>query len=173
MYRTLHDILTPPRAIPAAGWQWSFSTYDPGLSTEGQHLAFGPPGQGSEGPYMDPPPPEHRRVAERLVEVLRDEGGDALTEHLRERGVPDAPTFGDRRALLLEWLDPRAATVAPGPGTGPGSDVSRTERDDTAVGGTVFSGGAEAEEGVFGARSAGEADLPTAAPLATDDDGES
>lgn len=174
VHRALHDILTPPRAIPAAGWQWSFSTYDPELSPEGQHLAFGPPEQGSDGPYMDPPHPEHRRVAERLVEVLRDEGGDALAEHLRERGVPDAPTFGDRRALLLEWLDPRAATVASGPG--PGAVVNRTDGAGTAVGGTAVSGGGggedavsggaaepgdfagvrhpDAAEGVFGARSA-------------------
>ncbi|WP_026126725.1 hypothetical protein [Nocardiopsis xinjiangensis] len=152
VHRILHDILTPPRAIPAAGWQWSFSTYDPDLSTEGRHLSFGPPGQETDGPFMDPPPPDHRRVAERLVEVLRDEGGDALAEYLHERGVPDAPTFGDRRALLLEWLDPRAATVASGPG--PGADVSPAD-------------GAEATPG-----EGSDVDLPSAEPLPTDDEAE-
>ncbi|MBE2997709.1 hypothetical protein IDM40_03155 [Nocardiopsis sp. HNM0947] len=113
MHRILHDVLTPARAIPAAGWQWSFSTYDPDLATEGQHLAFGPPRPGTDGPYLHTPDPEYRRVAERLVEVLRDEGGDALADHLRDRGVPDAPTFGDRRALLAEWLDPDGAAEVP------------------------------------------------------------
>ncbi|GHD20723.1 hypothetical protein GCM10007147_13480 [Nocardiopsis kunsanensis] len=150
VHRILHDVLTPPRAIPAAGWQWSFSTYDPDLSPEGRHLAFGPPGQETDGPYADAPPPDHRRAAERLVEVLRDEGGDTLAEYLRERGVPEAPTFGDRRALLLEWLDPRPAT------TGPGVGVEGT-------------GGPAAEEGTDG----DETDIPPAEPLPTDDEVES
>lgn len=199
VHRALHDILTPPRAIPAAGWQWSFSTYDPDLSTEGQHLAFGPPGQETDGPFMDPPPSDHRRAAERLVEVLRDEGGDALADHLRERGVPDAPTFGDRRALLLEWLDPRVTTVASG--QGPGADASSTAGTGGAVGAAsagAVAGGVGDEEsvaGVPGARGAetvfsdradgsagtalrdgdeamdgGEDDLPSAEPLPTDDE---
>ena len=200
VHRAMHDILTPPRAIPAAGWQWSFSTYDPDLSTEGQHLAFGPPGQETDGPFTDPPPPDHRRVAERLVEVLRDEGGDALADHLRERGVSDAPTFGDRRALLLEWLDPRAATVASGPGSG--AEVNPASGADGAgvvAGGSSVTGdeepvagvsgddrGTEHHPGVRGAdallfdRAEGsdggefsddeEAELPPAEPLPTDEE---
>lgn len=110
MHRVLHDVLTPPRAIPAAGWSWSFSTYDPVLgTTDGQHLAFGPAVAGAPTPFLNPPSREHRRIAEGLVEVLREEGGDALAEHLRERGVPEAPTFADRRALLYDWLDPAPA----------------------------------------------------------------
>ncbi|WP_159942419.1 MULTISPECIES: hypothetical protein [unclassified Nocardiopsis] len=106
MHRILHDVLTPPRAIPAAGWNWSFSTYDPVLgAAEGQHLAFGPPTPGA-APFLNPPPPDHRRVAEGLVAVLREEGGDALAAHLGERGVPEAPTFADRRDLLHDWLAP-------------------------------------------------------------------
>ncbi|WP_150243050.1 hypothetical protein [Nocardiopsis quinghaiensis] len=108
VHRVLHDVLTPPRAIPAAGWSWSFSTYDPVLGTAGgQHLAFGPPVPGTPAPFLTPPASDYRKVAEGLVTVLREEGGDALTEHLRERGVPGAPTFADRRALIRDWLDPR------------------------------------------------------------------
>jgi hypothetical protein len=108
MHRVLHDVLTPPRAIPAAGWSWSFSTYEPVLGTaDGQHLAFGPPVADGAGPFLEPPAPDYRRVAEGLVSVLREEGGDALARHLAERGVPEAPTFADRRALLRDWLDPR------------------------------------------------------------------
>ncbi|WP_174547453.1 hypothetical protein, partial [Nocardiopsis dassonvillei] len=108
MHRMLHDVLTPPRAIPAAGWSWSFSTYDPVLGTpDGQHLAFGPPVADAPGPFLRPPAPDYRAVAEGLVSVLREEGGDALARHLAERGVAEAPTFADRRALLRDWLDPR------------------------------------------------------------------
>ncbi|MCP3011758.1 hypothetical protein NGM33_00335 [Nocardiopsis dassonvillei] len=108
MHRILHDVLTPPRAIPAAGWSWSFSTYDPVLGTpDGQHLAFGPPVADAPGPFLRPPDPDYRAVAEGLVSVLREEGGDALARHLAERGVAEAPTFADRRALLRDWLDPR------------------------------------------------------------------
>ncbi|NKY99334.1 hypothetical protein [Nocardiopsis alborubida] len=108
LHRVLHDVLTPPRAIPAAGWSWSFSTYDPVLGTsDGQHLAFGPPVADVSGPFLEPPAPDYRAVAEGLVSVLREEGGDALARHLAERGVPEAPTFADRRALLRDWLDPR------------------------------------------------------------------
>ncbi len=108
MHRVLHDVLTPPRAIPAAGWSWSFSTYDPVLGTaDGQHLAFGPPVAGVSGPFLEPPAPDYRAVAEGLVSVLREEGGDALARHLAERGVAEAPTFADRRALLRDWLAPR------------------------------------------------------------------
>ncbi|WP_150254616.1 hypothetical protein [Nocardiopsis deserti] len=108
VHRVLHDVLTPPRAIPAAGWSWSFSTYDPVLGTaDGQHLAFGPPVADASGPFLEPPAPDYRAVAEGLVSVLREEGGDALARHLAERGVPEAPTFADRRALLRDWLAPR------------------------------------------------------------------
>ncbi|MFC9090489.1 hypothetical protein [Nocardiopsis dassonvillei] len=108
VHRVLHDVLTPPRAIPAAGWSWSFSTYDPVLGTpDGQHLAFGPPVADAPGPFLRPPAPDYRAVAEGLVSVLREEGGDALARHLAERGVAEAPTFADRRALLRDWLDPR------------------------------------------------------------------
>jgi hypothetical protein len=108
MHRMLHDVLTPPRAIPAAGWSWSFSTYDPVLGApDGQHLAFGPPVADAPGPFLRPPAPDYRAVAEGLVSVLREEGGDALARHLAERGVAEAPTFADRRALLRDWLDPR------------------------------------------------------------------
>src|SRR5699024_1061049 len=61
------------------------------------------------GPFPHKPEADYRRVAEGLVALLRDEGGDALTDRLRERGIPDAPTFADRRALLLDWFDPPAA----------------------------------------------------------------
>ncbi|WP_444963520.1 hypothetical protein [Nocardiopsis sp. M1B1] len=108
VHRVLHDVLTPPRAIPAAGWSWSFSTYDPVLGTsDGQHLAFGPPVADAPGPFLRPPAPDYRAVAEGLVSVLREEGGDALARHLAERGIAEAPTFADRRALLRDWLDPR------------------------------------------------------------------
>ncbi|MFW6640908.1 hypothetical protein ACOALZ_12805 [Nocardiopsis algeriensis] len=107
MHRVLHDVLTPPDAVPAAGWSWSFSTYEPALGGEDSpHLAFAPPTSGRVSPFRTPPAADHRKVAERLVEILRDEGGDALAAHLAERGVPDAPTFADRRALLSDWLDP-------------------------------------------------------------------
>ncbi|MGW8527315.1 hypothetical protein [Nocardiopsis sp. NPDC055824] len=107
MHRALHDVLTPPRAIPAAGWSWSFSTYDPVLGTaDGRHLAFGPPAAPAATPFLNPPPPDHRRTAEALVAVLREEGGDALAAHLAERGIPEAPTFADRRDLLADWLAP-------------------------------------------------------------------
>ncbi|WP_026118102.1 hypothetical protein [Nocardiopsis salina] len=135
MHRILHDVLTPARAIPAAGWQWSFSTYDPDLGTEGQHLAFGPPRAGADGPYLHTPDPEYRRVAERLVGVLRDEGGDALADHLRGLGVPDAPTFGDRRALIAEWLDPDGAAAVSGGGAEEavaGADAGRAAADGEA-----------------------------------------
>ncbi|QUX27330.1 hypothetical protein KGD83_18655 [Nocardiopsis akebiae] len=108
VHRVLHDVLTPPRAIPAAGWSWSFSTYDPVLGTsDGQHLAFGPPVADAPGPFLRPPDPDYRAVAEGLVSVLREEGGDALARHLSDRGIAGAPTFADRRALLRDWLDPR------------------------------------------------------------------
>lgn len=108
VHRVLHDVLTPPRAIPAAGWSWSFSTYDPVLGTsDGQHLAFGPPAADAPGPFLRPPAPDYRAVAEGLVSVLREEGGDALARHLAERGIAEAPTFADRRELLRDWLDPR------------------------------------------------------------------
>lgn len=114
MYRTLHDVLTPPRAIPAAGWSWSFSTYEPSLDNEGPHLVFGPPDDEQRAtPFLNTPEPDYRRVAEGLVTLLRDEGGDALSDQLRERGVPDAPTFADRRALLLDWFDPPTESVVP------------------------------------------------------------
>ncbi|WP_198659294.1 hypothetical protein [Nocardiopsis sp. FIRDI 009] len=109
VHRILRDVLTPPRAIPAAGWSWSFSTYDPVLGTaDGQHLAFGPPTADTRTPFLHPPAPDHLAVAESLVTLLRDEGGDVLAAHLRERGVPEAPTFADRRDLLCDWLDPPA-----------------------------------------------------------------
>ncbi|OOC53427.1 MULTISPECIES: hypothetical protein [Nocardiopsis] len=139
VHRALHDVLTPPRAIPAAGWSWSFSTYDPVLGTaEGQHLAFGPPVPGTPSPFLNPPAPDYRKTAEGLVTVLREEGGDALAAHLRERGVPDAPTFADRRALLRDWLDPRprstvgvpagAADGVPASGRLPGGGDPASER---------------------------------------------
>lgn len=116
MHRILHDVLTPARAIPAAGWSWSFSTYDPVLGTaDGQHLAFGPPQGGAAEPFLNPPPAEYRKVAEGLVAVLREEGGDALAAHLAERGVPEAPTFADRRDILCDWFDPRARQSPPDP----------------------------------------------------------
>src|SRR5699024_7944534 len=59
MYRTLHDVLTPPRAIPAAGWSWSFSTYEPSLEVEAPHLPFGPPYPHPGHPRTRLPP--HRR----------------------------------------------------------------------------------------------------------------
>lgn len=125
MHRTLHAVLTPPAAIPAAGWKWSFSTYDPVLGGEdGPHLVFGPPGDvaSTEDPFPDPAPVEYLKVADGLVTVLREEGGDALVEHLRSRGVPEGTTFAARLDLLHEWLDPRpmastreAEPSAPGP----------------------------------------------------------
>ncbi|KOX12504.1 hypothetical protein [Nocardiopsis sp. NRRL B-16309] len=116
-HRILHDVLTPPRAIPAAGWAWSFSTYDPVLGEDnGQHIAFGPPvGDHGGSPFVNPVPPDFRRVAEGLVAVLRDEGGNALAAQLRERGVPDAATFADRRDLLCDWFDPRARPLTADP----------------------------------------------------------
>ncbi|WP_304454460.1 hypothetical protein [Nocardiopsis sp. YSL2] len=117
VHRVLHDVLTPPRAIPAAGWAWSFSTYDPVLGEDnGQHIAFGPPvGDRGGSPFVNPVPPDFRRVAEGLVTVLLDEGGNALAAHLRERGVPEAATFADRRDLLCDWFDPRARPLAADP----------------------------------------------------------
>lgn len=116
MYRTLHDVLTPPRAIPAAGWSWSFSTYEPSLEVEAPHLTFGPPDHEQRAtPFLNTPEPDYRRVAEGLVTLLRDEGGNALTAQLRDRGVPDAPTFADRRALLLDWLDPPTESAVRSP----------------------------------------------------------
>lgn len=113
VHRTLYDLLTPSRAIPAAGWSWSFSTYDPVLgAAEGQHLSFGPPAPDTHTPFLVPPAPDYRGVAEGLVGVLREEGGEALADHLRERGVPEAPTFADRRDLLRDWLDPRTRPTA-------------------------------------------------------------
>ena len=115
MHRILNDVLTPHSAIPAAGWSWSFSTYDPVLGVEdGPHLAFGPPGDdaSTRGPFLDPAPVEHLKAADGLVTVLREEGGDALDEHLRSRGVPDATTFADRLDLLRDWLDPRPKASA-------------------------------------------------------------
>ncbi|MFE3457017.1 hypothetical protein ACFXKD_05680 [Nocardiopsis aegyptia] len=135
VHRILHDVLTPPRAIPAAGWAWSFSTYDPVLGEDnGQHIAFGPPvGDRGGSPFVNPVPPDFRRVAEGLVTVLREEGGTALAAHLRERGVPDAATFADRRDLLCDWFDPRARPLAadpddlPEPEPLPGADEPATE----------------------------------------------
>ena len=117
VYRVLHDVLTPPRAIPAAGWAWSFSTYDPVLGEDnGQHIAFGPPVGDPGGPaFVNPVPPDFRRVAEGLVTILLEEGGNALAAQLRERGVPDAATFADRRDLLCDWFDPRAKPLAADP----------------------------------------------------------
>jgi hypothetical protein len=117
VHRVLHEVLTPPRAIPAAGWAWSFSTYDPVLGEDnGQHIAFGPPTDDLRGgPFVLPPPSDFRRVAEGLVAVLRDEGGDALAAHLRDRGVPEAATFADRRDLLCDWFDPRARPLIADP----------------------------------------------------------
>ncbi|GAB2500567.1 hypothetical protein [Nocardiopsis aegyptia] len=117
VHRILHDVLTPPRAIPAAGWAWSFSTYDPVLGEDnGQHIAFGPPvGDRGGSPFVNPVPPDFRRVAEGLVTVLREEGGTVLAAQLRERGVPDAATFADRRDLLCDWFDPRARPLAADP----------------------------------------------------------
>lgn len=131
MHRVLHDVLTPPRAIPAAGWSWSFSTYDPVLgAADGQHLAFGTPPSDAPGPFLSPLPPDHRKVAEGLVAVLREEGGDALAAHLDERGVAEAPTFADRRDLLRDWLDPRPRSAAPAFGPSPiaPADVPVAER---------------------------------------------
>ncbi|MFE1392463.1 hypothetical protein ACFW3Z_06295 [Nocardiopsis alba] len=110
MHRILHDVLTPPSAIPAAAWNWSFSTYEPVLGGEdGPHLAFGPPVENAagHGPFLSPAPLEHLKIADALVTILREEGGDALTEHLNARGVPGADTFADRLELIQDWLDPR------------------------------------------------------------------
>ncbi|MFV2196927.1 hypothetical protein [Nocardiopsis sp. LOL_012] len=109
LHRILYDVLTPADALPAAGWDWSFSTYEPLLGPDdGPHTAFGPPPADTLSPRPAPPPPDFLRVAEALVSLLREEGGDALADHLHERGVPDAPTFTERRDLLRDWLDPRA-----------------------------------------------------------------
>ncbi|MGW9349527.1 hypothetical protein [Nocardiopsis flavescens] len=108
MHRSLYEVLSPRGTTPAPGWDWSLSTYDPVLGESGQHIVFGPPAQ-TPGPLLRMPGTEFRTVAERLVGVLRDEGGDALVAHLAERGVPDAPTFGERRDLLADWLDPSPA----------------------------------------------------------------
>ncbi|MDE3720526.1 hypothetical protein PWG71_03935 [Nocardiopsis sp. N85] len=124
MHRTLYDVLTPRGTIPAAGWDWSLSTYDPVPADSTQHIAFGPPTGGS-GPLLRPPGTDFRTVAERLVGVLRDEGGDALAAHLAERGIPDAPTFTDRRDLLVDWLAP-APAPAPAPAQ---ASAAREEAD--------------------------------------------
>lgn len=108
MHRILHEVLTPRAALPAPGWNWSFSTYDPVLGVEdGPHLAFGPPTVSPGSPFLTPAPTDHVKIAEGLVTVLRDEGGDALGDHLRARGIPDTIDFTDRRALLRDWFDPR------------------------------------------------------------------
>ncbi|MFD7367520.1 hypothetical protein ACFV4I_14790 [Nocardiopsis alba] len=132
MHRILHDVLTPPSAIPAAAWNWSFSTYEPVLGGEdGPHLAFGPPVENAagRGPFLSPAPLEHLKIADALVTILREEGGDALTEHLNARGVPGAGTFADRLELIQDWLDPR-----PGPGEPPNAvpdERPRPEEEDT------------------------------------------
>ncbi|MFC9939835.1 hypothetical protein [Nocardiopsis alba] len=132
MHRILHDVLTPPSAIPAAAWNWSFSTYEPVLGGEdGPHLAFGPPVENAagRGPFLSPAPLEHLKIADALVTILREEGGDALTEHLNARGVPGAGTFADRLELIQDWLDPR-----PGPGEPPNAvpdERPRTGEGDT------------------------------------------
>lgn len=116
MHRILHDVLTPPATIPAAGWSWSFSTYDPVLGVaDGPHLVFGPPGDvaSTKGPFPDPAPVEYLKVADGLVTVLREEGGDTLVEHLRSRGVPEGTTFARRLARLHDWLDPRPTLSVP------------------------------------------------------------
>ena len=113
MHRILRDVLTPPAAIPAAGWSWSFSTYDPVLGVEdGPHLVFGPLTDETcaHVPFLSPAPLEHLKVADGLVTLLREQGGDTLAEHLRDRGVPEATTFADRFALLRDWFDPRPQT---------------------------------------------------------------
>ncbi|GAA1108900.1 hypothetical protein GCM10009642_54050 [Nocardiopsis metallicus] len=108
MHRILHDILTPRAALPAEGWNWSFSTYDPVLGLEdGPHLAFGPPTATPASPFLTPAPSDHLKIADGLVTVLREEGGGALGDHLRARGVPETIDFTDRRALLRDWFDPR------------------------------------------------------------------
>ncbi|WP_239646186.1 hypothetical protein [Nocardiopsis valliformis] len=108
MHRILHDILTPRAALPAEGWNWSFSTYDPVLGVEdGPHLAFGPPTTTPDSPFLTPAPSDHLKIADGLVTVLREEGGDALGDHLRARGIPETIDFTDRRALLRDWFDPR------------------------------------------------------------------
>ncbi|CAL9388580.1 hypothetical protein SUDANB121_01217 [Nocardiopsis dassonvillei] len=112
MHRSLYEVLTPRGTSPAPGWDWSLSTYDPVLEESGQHIVFGPPTDAA-GPLLRMPGTEFRRTAERLVGVLRDEGGDPLGDHLAERGVPDAPTFEERRGLLVDWLDPRPAQPSP------------------------------------------------------------
>ncbi|GAB3721051.1 hypothetical protein [Nocardiopsis oceani] len=109
LHRTLYDVLTPRTSVAAAGWKWSFSTYDPVLGVEeGPHLAFGPPTEHTPAgsPFLDRTPTDHLKVADGLVTVLREEGGDALADHLRDRGVPEAVTFVDRRDLLCDWFDP-------------------------------------------------------------------
>ncbi|MEU3018292.1 hypothetical protein ABZ635_12950 [Nocardiopsis sp. NPDC007018] len=127
VHRTLHEVLTPRAALPAAGWNWSFSTYDPALGGEGgPHLAFAPPSAApTEGtPFLSPLPREYLRVAERLAALLREEGGEALADHLGERGVPEAATFGERRALLRDWLDPVSRTPS---GTGDPEEAPDSE----------------------------------------------
>ncbi|MGW5876074.1 hypothetical protein ACWFMI_05885 [Nocardiopsis terrae] len=115
LHRTLREVLTPSAALPAAGWHWSFSTYDPVLGTEdGPHLVFGPPAENPApgSPFLSPTPLDQLRIADGLVTVLREEGGDALAEHLHSRGVPRAATFADRRELLRDWFDPRPRPTA-------------------------------------------------------------
>ncbi|MFJ9554537.1 hypothetical protein ACIRPH_12010 [Nocardiopsis sp. NPDC101807] len=138
MHRALHDVLTPPRAIPAAGWSWSFSTYDPVLgAADGRHLAFGPPAAPAATPFLNPPPPDHRRTAEALVAVLREEGGDALAAHLAERGIPEAPTFADRRDLLSDWLNPAPRPSRAVPGEAPPAAPAPLPPSDEGAGGSV------------------------------------
>src|SRR5699024_3131312 len=60
MDRTLHGVPPPPRAIPAAGWSWSFSTYEPSLEVEAPHLTFGPPDHEQRTtPFLDTPEPDY------------------------------------------------------------------------------------------------------------------
>ncbi|WP_051061310.1 hypothetical protein [Nocardiopsis prasina] len=138
MHRTLHDVLTPRAALPAAGWSWSFSTYDPVLGAgDGPHLAFAPPpaNHATGSPFLSPVPSDHLRIAEGLVTVLREQGGDALADHLRDRGIPEATTFGERRDLLRDWLDPA-----------PRSEPQEEEPDETHTVEQVPESGVAAEE---------------------------